>query len=116
MLLVTLHNASLHRFVLVRHELIGRKVSVIGIVFGHVITARRLHDVTGHQRTSVVVALEHTVGEISFDLQAKEEAREFLLQLAGIRGVEFDTKSEHRFDERESDLAVKGLFEVQPVL
>lgn len=99
MLLVALHDPSLHRLILIGHELIRRQIPVIRIVFGNEITARRLNDVAGHQRASVVVALENAIGEIAFDLEAKEEARELLLQLTGIGGVEFDAESQHWFDE-----------------
>lgn len=85
---------------------------MIRIVFGHKITARCLNDVAGHQGTCVVVALQDAIGQISFDLQAKEEASEFLFELTRIGGVEFDTESKHWFDEGEADLAVEGFLEV----
>lgn len=99
MLLVALHYPALHRLVLVGHEAIRRQVRVIRIVFGNKVTARRLHDVAGHQGARVVVALQHAVRQVSFDLQTKQKSGELLLQLARIGCVEFDAEPEHRFDQ-----------------
>lgn len=71
MFFVVLHDFTLHNAILMWYETIGGQIGVVRVVFGHIITARGLHYVAGHQRGSVIVALQRTIGQVTFDLQAK---------------------------------------------
>jgi hypothetical protein len=74
-----------------------------------------LDDVAGHEGGSVVVALETARGQVALDLQAKEVARVLLLELSWVVCVEFNTESQERIDQRESDLAIQCLLQIEPV-
>lgn len=75
-----------------------------------------LNDVARHQGGGVVVALQKTVGQVAFDLEAEEVTGELLLELGRIRGVELYAEPEERVDQRQPHLTANWFLEIQPVL
>ena len=55
-----------------------------------------LHDVRGHERRGVVVALQGARGQIPLHLQTVEVAGVLLLDLRRVRRVELDAEAEER--------------------
>lgn len=75
-----------------------------------------LNYITGHERSSVVVALQESLGQVTFDLQTEQVARELLFELRRIGRVELDAEPEERIDQRQPHLPANWFLQIQPVL
>ena len=75
-----------------------------------------MNQVGGDEGGCLVVALEDALSQILLDLHTKEIASELLLELGRVRGVELDGEAKKRVRQRQFQLPVHRLFQVQPVL
>jgi len=75
-----------------------------------------LHNIGGHERRCVVVALDGALRQVALHLQAEQVAGILLLQLRRVGRVELDAEAQECVHERQAHLPGKRLFQVQPVL